>query len=189
MNPYNEQYVLKHLLRDRRFGRFYGRERRKIKGSIAWRLIDLADAVRFHYVAAAGYEDGQRVIRLQRIPVPLEDAGTVAEELAHLVFRETYPGVGALGDVEGYHVPEPQLTTDRALATRLSGLVHERLADQLIAAYGFAPGLPPPDELDGEITDADRSTPAAVYAAFERIIKRHGWTKRLCIVKPEGWLA
>ncbi len=152
-----EHDVLRPLLRQGAFRRFYDAERGKIAGPISWRLqaldFDFDDLVLAH----AEREGDRWVIGLPVIPVQAGMAALVAHELSHVVNYRTFPQAVAW---------EPR---SRRLAKRVNELIHEPLVTRHILSYGLDPsGFCPPLEEPPRILPADPppGTDAFVQAVF-----------------------
>ncbi len=111
-----------------KFRGFYQGEREKIGGIIYWTQDStLPDGI----VARSRKRcSGERVIHLRRIPIPIEDAFTVAHELEHLVL-----------DAEGFPVTLPEPNSDSDAAISLCAAINSMLSHPIINArlqeYGF----------------------------------------------------
>lgn len=150
----DEKTALAEVMLDPTFAAFYAAERPKIPGQIHFRLMppgSMGNAQASRQSTPGGIV---RSIAMPRLPVPLTDVATAAEEIEHLVLGECYPSTFVLpAEWRGNSArPSPVLPVDSQLSAHVGGVVHEALAHRTLRIFGF--------DLEGKL--AERAEPHAL---------------------------
>ncbi len=122
---YPEKFVIGNLLNNsNEFKSFYQTEREKIKGQVYWAQSQLLAGTAG---MATPLADGNNVIVLPIVPVPLEGAFTVAHEMGHLLRRWADNNFGITGtDSKSFEH-----------ASFINSMIEDRLVDSILIRYGF----------------------------------------------------
>lgn len=124
-----EYKVLDVLLKESSlFHDFYNSERPKIKLPLAWIRESLPDGIRARTTTVTASDTDQpfHVIRVREVPIPLDDAALIAEEIEHCVCdEEGFPGV------------EPIYPEFENLASSLTTLLADPIAHERLKSFGF----------------------------------------------------
>jgi hypothetical protein len=119
---YPEKFAVNRLLKNiEEFKNFYDNERNNISGDIFW-AEDPKIERGTGGIATPLNEDGNNLIRLPIMPLPIEDAFTVAHELGHLLRKsaENNFGIGGSGN-----------------ASYINSMIEDCRVDSILARYGF----------------------------------------------------
>jgi hypothetical protein len=123
---YEEAQVLTELLKNSpQFQRFYKAKRPKISEPTAW-MRDTSLPIGVNAQATSDLNQHFHIISLRDIPVALEDAFTIAEELEHCVYDE-----------EGFPGTAPTESRFHRLTATLNSMLGDPIAHQRLKEFGF----------------------------------------------------